>query len=159
MVAGSQTQYSPILEVYNFHFVFSDPVKPIRILWIVGDGFFRSAYSELQSMKTGNDPKVWPYIYQQFQLKPYFQKSAGTSDGATYKLHNSLAEALNAENRLPEYVLIFPDRDIILDINYFKPGNHTLIKLSLNWLAKEIDKSLAGRSRQATKTGTRIGLR
>ena len=93
----------------------------MKEVWIIGEGFLRSSFSTLQSMKTDN--KVPPYIYQHYRLKPFYQASAGGAQGTQQNLYNSLIQALNNKgNVMPEYVIMIPDCDIILELNYFAPG-------------------------------------
>ena len=133
---------------YPLHisFYFSDLIRPIRTLWLVGEGFFCASLSALQNLKTGGIASNWPYLYQQFQIKPLYQQSSGNAVGTLHKLYNSVVKGLNGDNRLPDYIFLFPDRDIILELNYFKPGKFSVLQELVDWLGKEIHIALAGRS-------------
>ena len=126
---------------------FSDPVRPLRDLWIVGEGFLRSIYGMLQHLKTeaiAANESI-PYMYQQIHVHPFYQTSNGTAQGTLHKILNSVIEGLNESNKLPHYILILVDRDIILQLDYFVPGTFFILEQEMKWLTKEIDRCLSGR--------------
>ena len=110
--------------VFNrfYHLLIIDPVIPLREIWIVGEGFLKSSFAKLQTMKTSADSQQSPYVYQQFLIKPFYQTGMGSAPGTVHKLYNSLVEAFNKSHKLPHYILMVPDRDIILQLDYFAPG-------------------------------------
>ena len=101
--------------------------------------------------ETAHSVKERPYIYQQYKIKHLFQPSSGTADGTMENLLKSFSEALNNDNVLPEYLLIIPDRDIILDINYFEPGTMYFIDQHLQWLARQFDRIITDRRERLRK--------
>ena len=123
-------------------------MEPIRELWVIGEGFLRSTFGTLQTLRTepqqlaefrsqshGQRGKLQkchpsiPYIYKNFKVKPFYQPNAGDARGTLYKLYQSLVQALNKQNKLPDYIVMLIDRDIILQLDYFKPG----VKYILEW--------------------------
>ena len=48
-----------------------------------------------------------------------------------------MVEGLNKDNFLPEYIVIIPDRDIILELNYFKPGMVFVLDQLIKWLTQK----------------------
>ena len=108
-------------------------------MWIVGEGFLKSSFATLQTMKTSLDSQNWPYIYQHFQIKPFYQTGSGSAVGTIHKLYNSLVEALNKSHILPHYILVIPDRDIILQLDFFALGIGFIIEQMMEWLFKQVD--------------------
>ena len=140
--------------------LFADPVNPLKHLWLIGEGFLCSTLGTLQILRTELDaeqePQLLeqslnmrernerknvivrtPYIYNNFKVKPYYQPNAGTAHGTLYKMYNSVVEALNADNKLPHYIVMLPDRDLILQLNYFKIGVGFILGEMIHWLAKK----------------------
>ena len=112
---------SLIYALFNF---FSDKIYPTRDLWIIGEGFLRASFGALQDLKSEakTSNRTLPYLYDFFRITPFFQKSASTPEGTLHKLHNSIIEGLNKETYLPHYIIFIPDRDIILQADFFHPG-------------------------------------
>ena len=52
---------------------------------------------------------------------------------------NSFIEALNEHDRLPRYLIIVPDKDLISDINVFEFGASKVVSDVLQWMLKEIN--------------------
>ena len=78
-------------------------------------------------------------------MKPLYQASSGNADGTIHKLFNSIIEGLNESNILSDYILLLPDRDIILQLEHFHLGIGFVIEQCLNWLAKQLDRALSSR--------------
>ena len=148
----------------------SDPLQAINYLWLIGEGFLRSTLGTLQTLRTDPDLAQWsnkqdasdnrsrettqarssreaqlkiPYIYQNFRIKPFYQPNSGNSVGTLYKLFNSVVEGLNSENKLPKYILVLADRDLLLQVGHLQAGiGHILAKI-INWLGKNIDRAIS----------------
>ena len=87
-----------------------------------------------------------PYIYEQFKVLPFYQKSSGTADGTLHNMFNSVVEALNQETYLPAYIILIPDRDLILQLDDFlQPRISLVLEEGLAWLVKQLDRAILGR--------------
>ena len=111
---------------------------------MIGEGFFKSIFSTLQDIKqeANISHKPIPHIYDFYKITPYFQKSSGSTEGTLYKIYNSLVEGLNKENYLPHTVLLIPDRDLILQADFFQPGIGYVMGVQLDWLLKNIHRAI-----------------
>ena len=127
-------------------FVFPDKLKPLQKLWIVGEGFLRSTFATLQTLKTNSKSvEEKPFIYNYFQITPFYQSSSGSPDGTLHKMLNSIIDGLNKTTIMPDIILLIPDRDIILQANYFQPGIFGVMEMLMEWLDEEIYKVLTSR--------------
>ena len=156
---------------YKFHnlVLFTVPLQALNDLWIVGEGFLRSSLGTLQTLQTNGNQEVrygsgdnsaiqrgeTPYIYEQYRVRPFYQPSSGNAQGTLHKLYNSVVEALNKDNKLPTYILMVPDRDIILQFIH-KREVHAIIDQGMAWLAKKIDHAITLRRNalRSSRTGT-----
>ena len=149
-------QYFLICALFNSILQFFIPEtqqQPLRDIWLVGKGFLQISLGTLQTLRTEPDDALQgssntnavnstiqiPYIYQHYKVRPYYQVSSGDAEGTLHKLYNSVVQAINKEPRLPQYLLMFLDRDVILQLNYFQPGISFVLECRLAWLAKNID--------------------
>ena len=122
----------------------SDQVKALNDIWLIGDLFLRHSYSALQNLKSEAvvEKKPYPYIYDFFNVTAFYQQSGGQATESLHKIFNSLIEGLNEKERLPRFIFVIPDRDIILQANHFKYGMHIILEDVLTWLVKKIEKAI-----------------
>ena len=78
-------------------------------------------------------------------MRPFYQANTGGAENTIVNIYNSIVQALNTETKLPKYILILPDRDVILQMNFFKPGLLHLLEKCMAWLGKNIDRALSAR--------------
>ena len=106
---------------------FPDVVHAIWDIWFLGDGFLADIFSEFQSMKhrSEKDKKfVPPYMLDFFNAIEFYPRSRTEKDvqpasTAMARIINSLIRAVNSKNaRLPKYLVVFLDMDILMDIHF-----------------------------------------
>ena len=76
---------------------------------------------------------------------PYYQPNVGSAHSSLYKRYNSIIEAINKEKELPKYILIFPDHDLILQLNYFNIRIGYILHECIHWLSKNVDRAMTNR--------------
>ena len=55
------------------------------------------------------------------------------------RMVNATIEAINQEKKLPKYLIVIPDGDIIRDIEDFDYGANRFLAKQINWLVKNIN--------------------
>ena len=99
----------------------ADNVQAIFDIWILGDEFVKEVFSEFESikLKAKKDRNIPPlYIQEYYNVIPYYATS-GVPNAAA-RLVNSLVEALNERDRLPKFIIVMIDRDLIMNIDVFQ---------------------------------------
>ena len=86
-----------------------------------------------------------PYIYDFFRVIPLFKSSNGSADGALHRTYNAIVEGLNEYIRLPRYVFIILDCDIIVHTNFFAFGVRTILEKEVTWLMKQMEHAFLSR--------------
>ena len=71
-------------------------------------------------------------------MRPFYQAKSGGAENTIVNIYNLIVQALNTETKLPKYILILPDRDVILQMNFFKPGLLHLLEKCMAWLGKTL---------------------
>ena len=56
------------------------------------------------------------------------------------KMFNAILEGLNSKEKLPRYVLVMLDKDLIQNLNYFDYGEYNMFTMCLKWLVKNIGR-------------------
>ena len=92
-----------------------------------------------------------PYMYEFSNIVPIYQASNGAETGSLSRIYNSIFEGLNRKDHLPHYILIFPDRDLLMDANFYQFGCAEVLHHILKWLCLRIDRAIADRHDQLRK--------
>ena len=120
---------------------FSDPVPTMLDVWFIGDQFLWEIFDNFASMRNRAYAKRRqpPYLYEFYNVSGHFQMRLSAVKGVT-RLYNALIEALNAQKfRLPKYIVMVPDKDLIEQINFYSFGASSVISATLQWLVHQME--------------------
>ena len=80
------------------------------------------------------------YVKENFEVFPFCQSKYEHADSNILnRLRNSFIEAINAQGRLPRFVVIILDDDILEFINYEDQGVSTLMGNCVEWLVNQFN--------------------
>ena len=85
-----------------------------------------------------------PYLHQNFNIFGFHQKHLSAVKGLA-RILNAFTEGLNTRPKLPKYVIMVPDKDMITCIDYFSFGATDVFEKCLTWILQQIDNYLARR--------------
>ena len=104
----------------------------------MGDEFLKEILGELTKRKNAAKLKDFgqPYIYQQFNVSAHYSNT-GIRNGIN-KIFTPFVTALNEKKRLPNYILVIPDADILQFIQYMN-GTSMLIGAVMHHIIRQID--------------------
>ena len=117
----------------------------------MGDAFLDDMYKTLQDLKTAAiDKKIrMPYIYKQFNVKLLMMGSLTQYKSVMARLVNSLIKGLNdSPTKLPRFILILPDADILRFLNFYTYGVTTVTGCCLTWIINTMDRLIETRKEQ-----------
>ena len=80
-----------------------------------------------------------PYLFEYYNIHGYSQLKSSSVKHVMGRIINSLAEALNIRGKLPRFITVIIDHDMIQDINVFDRDAKFSIYNTVNWLVKQID--------------------
>ena len=115
----------------------------MKELWIVGDSFLRQTYETLQKLRSASQDKRVRrslYAYDYYNVTLYFPSGTSTMRSVMAKLLNAAAEGLNQKEKLPKYVLLVLDGDLIKNLNFFAFGMTEMFEKAIDWLVKNLMK-------------------
>ena len=78
-----------------------------------------------------------PFIFKYFNVKPFYTNK-GFRTGINILL-DPLAEALNTIHKLPKYILVIPDKDLLAHLRWGNSGISIEIGAALHYLIKQHD--------------------
>ena len=126
----------------------SDDIQAIYDAWFIEDKFLKDVFNTFQEqinkafVTKRNRDAIQPYLNDYYNVHGYFTSSV-MQDRATGRILNVLIEVLNqkqiARQRLPRFLVVVLDKDIIADLNSFKVGAVKNLATLVNWLTCQID--------------------
>ena len=118
----------------------ADNVQAIFDIWILGDEFVKEVFSEFESikLKAKKDRNIPPlYIQEYYNVIPYYVTSGVPNVAA--RLVNSLVEALNERDRLPKFIIVMIDRDLIMNIDVFQNDAVKVLRDVTQWVVHQMN--------------------
>ena len=108
-------------------------------MWILGDSFLSRIFNEYLEIKAFKMDKPPLYMEEFFNVKPLF-KSHFTTKLVSSRILNELIKAINVkDSRLPKYLLVILDGDLIKDIpDTCHPNSGSILRMVTTWLVKQI---------------------
>ena len=120
---------------------------PARDLWFIGDAFVTDIYhifSEMDNTAIA-EKTTRPFAFEYFNVKCYTANPASKVKEVPARLVNCIIKAMNDRARLPRYIVIIADADIVKFINYFNFGFRRIAEEHLQWMAATIKKEVNSR--------------
>ena len=111
------------ISVLNSNFIFADNVEAYHDVWVLGDTFLKETVNSLIALNNSASSKhcTPPYLFQQYNVKPFYNVKISAARGLACLL-NPLLEALNEQARLPKYIIMIPDKYIIVETKSYGFG-------------------------------------
>ena len=128
--------------------VFAGNVQAIHDIWIIGDTFLRQMYPTLQDIKTSAvfKKKTAPYMYEQYNVFCYYPTAVNRlMDNALAGTLNALVTILNKRERLPRYIVVVTDQNIVQTADHYDFGVKRNFTKLVKWLATQISRCIQSR--------------
>ena len=120
-------------------------VKTLKDCWLVGDQFLCSIFPRFQQIRSDAiaERRQSPYIYDYYNIFCW-TTPVTTVRSVPAKILNSFTEGLNNIHRMPKYVIIMPENDILNGLNY---SNQLIsnIEAQVKWLIENVGKVIQRR--------------
>ena len=123
-------------------------IKALKDCWLVRDDFLRDVFPVFQSIKssTAITKEQWPYLYKYYNIFCFYQTSLSTDQIGISRILNSFIEGLNQKQKLPKYVLMIADSDIIThtekSTDIFDFGATIIFEDIMKELFKQLNKAI-----------------
>ena len=102
----------------------------------MGDCFLAEIFPALQTLSGHASSPL--YLYKNYNVAPFYQNPSSMLRNSLSRILNAVAKALNERVRLPKYVLVIPDLDILSTINFYDFGMPTTFQKCAQWLVKQV---------------------
>ena len=126
-------------------FLIPDKIAAVYDVHIAGDHFLQEIYDtfngwvRLAKRKNKEKPTSLPYLEHFYNVQGFYPLRADVNTNGTARILNAVLDALNTEERLPRFLILALDKDIISD---FKKLNTSMIKgfsAVVNFLMQQIE--------------------
>ena len=129
--------------MHNLHScLIADSVPAFFDVWFLGDGFLKDIFQkfldiEQEAMKSTEVQK--PFILNYYNVHDVHRENASEGLMST-RILNALMEALNVRNcRLPKYLIVILDKDIICDVKDLRaPEAPMVLSHLMAWVTKQV---------------------
>ena len=126
--------------MHNFIMIsFTDKVKAVFDIWIIGDCFVKELFSIIENLK---QEKVPPYIFDYFNVSRHYQQIMSGIRQSIMCIINSLIDAIHNEKKLLKYIVVIPDFNIIEDVNVFEFGTNKVVADITDWLVQQLHMTI-----------------
>ena len=134
----------------NIHVMFSEGCTAYDDIWLLGDRFINNSVDVLEDYcglfnSVPKHTRFDSYIAENYDILAYTNDDDNVVKSALGRMHNAMAIALNENEKLPKYVPVVMESDIIRCIKYDKPGLTELYGLALHWLMDEYHEAIVAR--------------
>ena len=109
------------VEIHIFTFI-SDNLPALFDMWIIGDNILRDLAQTYELIKTKAEkmkPANRPYLLRYYNVMTQYVQSSSIARLAPGRILNSLIDLINEKKRLPRFLIVIIDKDILNDVNVF----------------------------------------
>ena len=103
------------------------------------------------SSKLKKSPVPASYIYDYFNVRCFTSKPLSNNRSVIAHTVNCLIKALNECKKIPRFILIVPDWDILLGLQYFSYGIEEFVQKIIGWMDDKIKSAIEEKKDQFFK--------
>ena len=112
-------------------------------VWFIGDQFLKqtfNAYTVIQEEARKNNKTTCPYLQEYYNVDAFFEMALGDVKTVTGRVVNTLIDTLNRKQKLPRFLVVVLNKDIINDIDVSDNDvAREMIKSTTNWIVKQFE--------------------
>ena len=122
----------------------------VKDVWLLGDCFIMKNFHELVDInrEASMDKRNKPYIEQYYNIVPQFPTDSSKPKNVFLRLADTIITVVNECKRLPRFVIIMLDNDMLKELcrlqsGFTEPAKMDVdIKKSINWLVNFVDRTI-----------------
>ena len=86
--------------------------------------------------------KSGPFLNDYYEVKFFFQRPLSQIKYVETRICNAIVEGMNTIDRLPKYILIILDKDLIESLKKVEFGAKIMIENAIIWLIEKLEKAI-----------------
>ena len=142
-LSTSKTAYTIIYLIYPS----IGKINALEDVWLLGDEFLQEIIPTLQGLKTQATmtKKSPPYLYEYFNIFAFYTLHNQFPRNILTRIQNALIEAFNRREKLPKYIFVLLDKDLVQyanSLDLFNYGIKDVLAKWISWFLHSVDKHL-----------------
>ena len=131
-----------IMGVYSVSFYFFADLAPVLLdIWFVRDNFLADSFSKLselteEAIKDCSQDKF--YMQEYYNIHGCFELAQSGVQRVTARIINLLIAACNKFHKLPRFIVVMPDKDLLCDMDVFHHQVQEILKTNVDWMVRHI---------------------
>ena len=113
---------------------FSEKVAAYHDVWLVGDDFLRECYTSLQTMNLRKSSRT--FLHKNFNISAHY---ASLAVRGVNRMIYPFVDALNERYKIPRYIIIIPDKDMISHMKANKFSTAIVMGSTIHYIIKQYD--------------------
>ena len=111
----------------------------------MGDAFLYDTFATFKGMKTeaSIQKEQAPYLHEYYNVKMFFQRLLSSIRWLETRVINSFVEGLNENQKLPKYVLVILDKDLVEAVLPCDFGIKIKFESMISYIMREFNKFVA----------------
>ena len=118
-----------------------DNVKALFDMWFLGDNFLQDLAQTYETIRQkaehSNDNKT--FLLQYYNVKNIYKKLSVGVKRTAARVINSLIDTLNQENKLPHFLVVILDKDVISDVDVLDGHASRIVADMIRWIVHQIN--------------------
>ena len=110
----------------------------------MGDCFLYDTFTSYKAICTRAtiENKQAPFMHDYYDVSFQFTRPLSGIKYVETRIYNAIVDEMNSNQRLPKYILIAIDKDLIESLKSFDFGAQILMEDAVSWLVEKLDKAL-----------------
>ena len=123
-------------------FQFPENISAQKDAWLIGDKFLKEIFYSLPAMKNEKKRTRSPqlYMYEMYNVQGIFPNNFHNIRSTMTRIVNSCVFGLNKYDKLPRFMLMIIDKDLIDFIDCSISGSTITLGMAIEWIIHEIEK-------------------
>ena len=110
----------------------------------MGDAFLHNNWDTVLSWKSGADKMFMLKYFKAISCHPGIHSNIDSVIACIFNefIHHMNKKSQSSEFKLPRYIVILPDKDILADINFNNFGIERIVDDAIHWLSRNVHRSI-----------------
>ena len=124
--------------------LFAGNIKAMKNVWCIRDRFLYDVFTSFPALcqLAKVEKKEPPFLHAYYNVNFFFEHPLSEVKYLETRIYNSFVEGLNNNEKLPKYILIILDKDMIEAIKNLDFGIKLSMERAVCWLIEHLDQAI-----------------
>ena len=133
--------------------IISGEVTALRSVWLIDDDFLTEMYPIFAKMK--NRAKISnrsvPFLFDYYNITCFTTNPLSVLTDTMTRIVNCVIKGLNESARLPRFIIVIPDLDVVRHVNEFGKGMTVVNRAAIKWIINQITRAVTAKHEDLVK--------